>query len=69
MIVNKYIITGKLSEGQFGKIYKGKHKKTNEDIVIKFELINNEIKMLKHETTILNYLFHKGILLLDHLKN
>ena len=29
MIVNKYIITGKLSEGQFGKIYKGKHKKTN----------------------------------------
>ena len=60
MIINKYIITGKVNKGQFGQIYKGKYKKTNEDIAIKFELINNEIKLLKHETTILNYLFHKG---------
>ena len=60
MIVNKYIITNKVSEGQFGKIYKGKHKRTNEDIAIKFEVCDNEIKLLKHETTILNYLFQKG---------
>jgi len=60
MIVNKYIINEKVSEGQFGKIYKGKHKKTNENIAIKLEVSNNEIKLLKHETTILNYLFQKG---------
>lgn len=60
MIVNKYIIINKVSEGQFGKIYKGKHKRTNEDIAIKFEVCDNEIKLLKHETTILNYLFQKG---------
>ena len=60
MIVNKYIINSKVTEGHFGKIYKGKHKKTNEDIAIKFELVDSEIKLLKHETTILNYLFNKG---------
>jgi serine/threonine protein kinase len=60
MIVNKYIINSKIGKGQFGQIYKGKYKKTNEDIAIKFELVNSGINLLKHETTILNYLFHKG---------
>jgi len=60
MIVNKYVINSKIGKGQFGQIYKGKYKKTNEDIAIKFELVDSEIKLLKHETTILNYLFHKG---------
>ena len=35
-------------------------KKTNENIAVKFEDIDSEIKLLKHETTILNYLFNKG---------
>jgi serine/threonine protein kinase len=60
MIVNKYIINSKIGKGQFGKIYKGKYKKTNENIAVKFEDIDSEIKLLKHETTILNYLFNKG---------
>ena len=60
MIVNKYIINSKIGKGQFGKIYKGKYKKTNENIAVKFEDLDSEIKLLKHETTILNYLFNKG---------
>ena len=60
MIVNKYIINSKIGKGQFGKIYKGKYKKTNENIAVKFEDIDSEIKLLKHETIILNYLFNKG---------
>jgi len=60
MIVNKYSIYSKIGQGQFGSIYKGKYNKTKEDIVIKFELISSDIKLLKHETTILNYLFNKG---------
>ena len=43
MIVNKYVINSKIGKGQFGQIYKGKYKKTNEDIAIKFELVDSEI--------------------------
>jgi serine/threonine protein kinase len=60
VINNKYIIETNIGKGQFGSIYKGYHKKTREPIAIKFEHSNSPIKLLKNETTILNYLFNSG---------
>jgi len=59
-INNKYIIETNIGKGQFGSIYKGYHKKTREPIAIKFEHSNSPIKLLKNETTILNYLYNNG---------
>lgn len=60
VINNKYIIETNIGKGQFGSIYKGYHNKTREPIAIKFEHANSPIKLLKNETTILNYLFNSG---------
>lgn len=56
MIVNKYKILDKIGEGRFGDVYKGLHFRINEEIAIKFEKKDIGISILKHETTILNYL-------------
>ena len=60
IINNKYIIEENIGKGQFGSVYKGHHKKTRELIAIKIELSNSPIKLLKNETTILNYLRNSG---------
>jgi len=60
IINNKYIIEENIGKGQFGSVYKGYHKKTREPIAIKIELSNSPIKLLKNETTILNYLRNSG---------
>lgn len=60
IINNKYIIEQNIGKGQFGSVYKGHHKKTRELIAIKIELSNSPIKLLKNETTILNYLRNSG---------
>ena len=60
IINNKYIIEESIGKGQFGSVYKGHHKKTREPIAIKIELSNSPIKLLKNETTILNYLRNSG---------
>ena len=60
MIGNKYIIEEKISSGQFGKVYKGKHKRTNEQVAIKCESLNSPILLIKQEATLLNYLYNKG---------
>ena len=56
MIVNKYKLLEKIGEGKFGFVYKGEYVKTSEPVAIKMEQLNSPIKLLKHETTILNYL-------------
>jgi serine/threonine protein kinase len=56
IIHNKYIIEKTIGKGQFGVVYKGSHRKTREPIAIKMESIGSPIKLLKNETTIINYL-------------
>ena len=49
LINNKYKIIEKIGEGCFGSIYKGKNIRTNEEVAIKIESIDNDIKLLKNE--------------------
>lgn len=60
VINNKYIIDTNIGKGQFGSVYKGYHKKTREHVAIKLETTNSPIKLLKNETTILNYLYNNS---------
>jgi len=55
-IGNKYTLLEKIGQGMFGEVYRGHHYKTLEPVAIKFESTENPYRLLKHETTILNYL-------------
>jgi len=56
-IGNKYKIVSCISKGAFGYVFKGVHyAKQDEAVAIKIEK-NGEMKSLKHETKILNYLY------------
>jgi casein kinase 1 len=56
----KYEIKEKIGEGKFGNIYKGIYIKTGEPIAIKVGSSPINLKLLKNETTILNYLYSNG---------
>lgn len=60
MILQKYIILDKIGNGKFGTVYRGKYIKTGETVAIKMENTRTSHKMLKHETTILKYLYDHG---------
>ena len=60
MIANKFKILSKIGKGNFGNIYIGIYEKKQEKIAIKTENKNNTIQLLKHETSILNYMYGKG---------
>ena len=60
IINSKYKITGKLGSGKFGNIYKATNIKTNMPVAIKMEDVSATIQLLRHETTILNYLYNEG---------
>ena len=49
MIGNKYILETKISNGQFGQIYKGKHKRTQEQVAIKCESLDSPLLLIKQE--------------------
>jgi serine/threonine protein kinase len=59
-INNKYQIINKLGEGRFGCVYKGVNIKTKTNVAIKFENLDAPMKLLQHETKILNYLYSEG---------
>ena len=67
----KYKITHKLGQGKFGVVCAGVRMKkstdpngnnsnTNTKVAIKLEKIDAPMKLLKHETAIMNYLFRNG---------
>ena len=55
-INNKYKIITKIGSGTFGSIYKGQNIRTNEYVAIKIEPIKNDLKLLKNESIIYQYL-------------
>ena len=56
LINNKYKIIEKLGAGCFGEIYKGENIRTQEKVAIKVEPITNNLKLLKNESIIYQYL-------------
>ena len=56
IINKKYKLIQKIGDGAFGSIYKGQNIRTNEYIAIKIEPIKNELKLLKNESIIYQYL-------------
>jgi casein kinase 1 len=59
-INHKYEIQEAIGNGNFGNVFKGLHKKTREPVAIKLESQSSPYKILKNETTILNYLYNEG---------
>lgn len=59
LIGRKYNLGKRLGNGSFGSVYKGKHYKHNTEVAIKLEDVNSTIKLLRHETTILKYLYER----------
>ena len=55
-INNKYILLDKIGSGCFGSIYKGQNIRTKEYVAIKVEHINHDLKLLKNESIIYQYL-------------
>jgi serine/threonine protein kinase len=56
LINKKYIILNKLGEGNFGSVFKGQNVRTKEFVAIKVEAVDANIKLLKNEAIIYQYL-------------
>lgn len=56
MISNKYNLIEKISEGSFGSVFKAENIRTKENVAIKFEIKMDNIKSLKNEAKIYQYL-------------
>ena len=56
LINNKYRIIEKLGAGCFGEIYKCENVRTQERVAIKVEPIANNLKLLKNESVVYQYL-------------
>jgi len=62
LINHKYQLIEPLGNGSFGTIFKAQHIRTKEFVAIKVEPIQDNTKLLKHETIIYKYLYPcKGI--------
>lgn len=81
IIANKYEIIEEVGQGTFGKVFRGKHIRTNEDVAIKIQfksilnILQHEAKLYKHLEnsigipTMRNYGHEEGFhyLILDYL--
>jgi serine/threonine protein kinase len=67
-INNKYKLISKLGSGSFGSIYKGENIRTKEHVAIKIEPLDANLKLLKNESTIYNYLKKFNFNGIPHLK-
>ncbi len=56
MIANKYCLIEKINDGSFGTIFKATNIRTKEIVAIKFENKSEQIKSLKNEARIYQYL-------------
>ena len=56
MIANKYKLIEKISEGSFGTVFKAENIRTKDYVAIKFEFKAEQIKSLKNEAKIYQYL-------------
>jgi casein kinase I family protein HRR25 len=56
LINKKYRIVEKIGEGAFGLIYKGENVRTKELVAVKVEPIEKDMKLLKNESLIYQYL-------------
>jgi serine/threonine protein kinase len=56
MIANKYRLIEKINEGSFGTVFKAENIRTNDFVAIKFENKSHQIKSLKNEAKIYQYL-------------
>jgi serine/threonine protein kinase len=60
LIKKRYKILEKIGEGKFGAVYKGQNIKSEELVAVKLEHKDTAVKILRTETTILNYLYKNG---------
>jgi len=60
IVANKYRICELIARGAFGAVFKGESLGNSESVAIKFEN-PGEMKSLKHETKILNYLYFNKV--------
>jgi casein kinase I family protein HRR25 len=56
LINKKYKLIEKIGSGTFGTIYKGQNIRTNEYVAIKMEAIESQLKLLKNESIVYQYL-------------
>jgi serine/threonine protein kinase len=56
IIGKKYLVINKIGNGSFGSIFKGENIRTKELVAIKVESINQNLKLLKNESNIYQYL-------------
>ena len=68
MIANKYNLLEKINEGSFGIVFKGENKRTKELVAIKFETKMEDVKSLKNEAKIYQYLGNLGLNFFPKLK-
>jgi casein kinase 1 len=57
IIGRKYEVAHLIGRGKFGRVYKGKNIKTRECVAIKVEAEDTPFKLLKHEASLLKYLY------------
>ena len=57
--IHHYTFLEKIGSGRFGTVYRGSNHKTGESVAIKLERVDEGrgLNVLKHETTLLNYLY------------
>uniref|UniRef100_A0A6C0FD16 non-specific serine/threonine protein kinase n=1 Tax=viral metagenome TaxID=1070528 RepID=A0A6C0FD16_9ZZZZ len=51
VMIDKYMVTGKLGNGAFSTIYNAKNVRNNDPVIIKTENVDDEIGLLKHEAS------------------